>query len=135
MGPSGGCGCRERGKEQRGEEKALLQSLQEQEAALSAAVQHLRQQWQVLNALGAVGMRQASTTFVARYTTIEATLSAAQDNIAANIHNADPVALQAANNGAVVRPLLLRGVKVAGLCPGVGRVSCDTRCTRCACCA
>ena len=66
-------------------------------------MQHLRQQWQVLNALGAVGMRQASPTFVARYTTIEASLLGAHDSIAANIHTADPVTLQAANNSAVVR--------------------------------
>eukprot|EP00892_Ulva_mutabilis_P001167 jgi/Ulvmu1/11050/UM007_0232.1 len=102
---------RERGKEQRGEEKAMLQALQDKEAALSAAVQSLRQQWQVLNALGAVGLRQVSPTFVARYTSMETSLAAAQDSIAVNLQSTDSVALQAANNSAVQALLELSALR------------------------
>lgn len=80
----------------------MLQALQDQEAVLSSEVQSLRQQWQVLNALGAVGLRQASPTFVARYTSMQSSLAAAQESIAANLHT-DAVALNDANNTAVVR--------------------------------
>jgi hypothetical protein len=72
--------CRQRGKEQRDSEKALLAGLQAEELQLETVIAGLKRQQAALSAIGAAMVHQCDPAFLPEFSSAQQNLCAAQNS-------------------------------------------------------